>query len=469
MAISIFFISYLFYLYLREEKKKSLLIKSFLLGQTVSILVSLLQKYFGLKLFFGVKPFNGLASHTVPLGFLSSIAFLLAFYTVSRNRKNLVGYLFLVTSFIGIIHSTTRTAFITIVFVLIYFFVKVNWKKKLLIVLVIVLLCINFLYYGRGFDIDKQFKFVNDIEHFFWKSIEIIIPGDNPVNIHKILSPRDLLWKYSLELLTQYPLCGVGPGNFLFFVRYAYYGEYSFYDLPCNQYLFISSDLGLIGLLAFIIFLVGLGKRKTGIEKWIFICILVLIFFSNYFWYPECFLAFWLAATLENGREKPQKIKARKFLLILFWIMTGIYIFSNIYHFQDLHPKTWANKTSTRYDYGFWYEEENQNGETFNWTRAKAGFYIYLDQGGNSRQFRLVCGAPLKLLKANRQEVTIFWRKRFYKRIIFKENSASVFQIKDRLHGEGFLEIRVDPVFNLKKLDISSESRDLGIQFYMGK
>ena len=146
-----------------------------------------------------------------------------------------------------------------------------NWKKKLLIVLVIVLLCVNFFYYGRGFDIDKQFKFVNDIEHFFWKSIEIIIPGDNKINIHKILSPRDLLWKYSLELLTHYPLCGVGPGNFLFFVRYAYYGEYSFYDLPCNQYLFISSDLGLIGLLAFIIFLVSLGKGKTGIKKWIYL------------------------------------------------------------------------------------------------------------------------------------------------------------------------------------------------------
>ena len=135
---------------------------------------------------------------------------------------------------------------------------------------------------------------------------------------------------------------------------------------------------------------------------------------------------------------------------------------------KSLHPRTWAKETNTRYDYGFWYLEKNQAGQPFYWTKAKSGIYLYLDEKGESNEFKIVCGAPLGHLKGKKQEVKIYWRGKLYKQFTFKQNGEFRFQIKDQEHQEGFLELRVDPTVNLKKLNLSPESRDLGIQLYQG-
>ena len=53
-----------------------------------------------------------------------------------------------------------------------------------------------------------------------------------------------------------------------------------------------------------------------------------------------------------------------------------------------------------------------------------------------------------------------------YKTIVFKENGEVNFEIKGNFNEEGFIRLDVAPVFNLKKLKISPESRDLGVQYY---
>jgi len=467
MFISLFFISYLFYLYLKREKNREKIIVAFLFGHSISIFVLFLQKYFHVKLFLGHKAFNGLASDASSFGFLNSIAFLLAFYLIVKKKNRIFGYIFMIISFFGIIHSQTRTALIPIFFILLYFFIKLSWKKKLLLFVLILFFFINFLYYYYNSDLNVKLRFVNEIENSFWNSFKVLInKSEENTELKNISSKRDLLWGYSIKIIKQYPLIGVGTGNFVFFVMYDNYEKAFFHDLPGNQYLFFSSSIGLIGLIVFLMFLINIMRKKRGIELYILICVLIIMFFGNYMWIPECFLAFWLILSLGEEKQGIKVLKNKKYSFLIYGVIIVAFIISNIYHFNDLHPKTWAKNTGTDYDYDFWYKEKNKQGEDFKWTKDCAGQYIYLDKNGESKDIKLFCGAPLHKIKGKVQNVDIYWKRRLYKNIKFRENRELKFKIKGNPFEEGFFEIRVHPCFNLKKMNLSEESRDLGVQFF---
>ena len=202
MFISLFFISYLFYLYLKREKNRERIIIAFLFGHSISIFVLFLQKYFQLKLFLGHSPFNGLAADASSFGFLNSIAFLLAFYIVIKYKKRILGYVFLIISLFGIIHSQTRTALIPVFFILLYFFIKLSWKKKLLVFVLILFFFMNFLYYYYSSDLNVKLRFVNEIENTFWDSLKVLInKSEENTELKNISSKRDLLWSYSIKIV----------------------------------------------------------------------------------------------------------------------------------------------------------------------------------------------------------------------------------------------------------------------------
>jgi len=324
----------------------------------------------------------------------------------------------------------------------------------------------NFLYYYYSSDLNVKLRFVKEIENTFWSSLKLVLKGNNEMDLTKIASKRDLLWSYSKKIAKQYPLIGVGTGNFVFFVMYDNYEKGFFHDLPGNQYLFFSSSIGLIGLIVFLMFLINIMRKKRGIELYILLCVLLISFFGNYLWLPECFLAFWLILSLGEEKQGIKVLKKNKYSFLIYGVMVVVFIISNIYHFNDLHPKTWAKNAGTDYDYGFWYKEKNKQGEDFKWTKNRAAEYIYLDKNGESRDIKLFCEAPLHKIKAKQQSVDIYWKRRLYKKIVFRENRKVKFKIKDNPFEEGFLEIRVDPTFNLKKMNLSEESRDLGVQFF---
>lgn len=118
--------------------------------------------------------------------------------------------------------------------------------------------------------------------------------------------------------------------------------------------------------------------------------------------------------------------------------------------------------------YGFWYIEKNADGKPFNWTRTKAGVYIYLNRDGRSATYHLACGAPLSRLQDKKQIVDIYWRGNFLKSLVFRDHGQYPLQIEDHKYSEGFLEFRVRPAFNLKRLGLGAETRDLGIQLSGG-
>ncbi|MCK4942467.1 MAG: hypothetical protein KAS65_02770, partial [Candidatus Aminicenantes bacterium] len=131
-----------------------------------------------------------------------------------------------------------------------------------------------------------------------------------------------------------------------------------------------------------------------------------------------------------------------------------------------LHPQNWAAEKKVDYDYGFWYKEKDLKEHTFCWTKQKSGIYLYFDESGKSRKIKLFCGAPLHMLPEKEQKVDIFWKGKIFKSVVFKENKEFLFSIEEKPYDMGFLEFRVNPAFNLKKMGLSEESRDLGIQVY---
>ena len=108
----------------------------------------------------------------------------------------------------------------------------------------------------------------------------------------------------------------------------------------------------------------------------------------------------------------------------------------------------------------------DSQGNIFSWTKEKAGIYLFLNKTGRSKEIKLLCGAPIQKLKKGKQNIDIYWRGRLYKKYAFRENRELLFYIEDRFHREGFLEFRIEPAFNLKKMGLSEETRDLGIQFF---
>jgi hypothetical protein len=273
-------------------------------------------------------------------------------------------------------------------------------------------------------------------------------------------SGRMAMLKDGVTMIARFPFSGVGSGNFLFYLKFLRFRKSVYLDLPLNQYLLFFSENGLFGGLAFVFFLAALfWRQKPGSERFVLGAMAFALLFNNFFWFPECLLLFWIfVARMEWSAPTPAK-KAYAWgvaVVIPFMAMNAV-------NFKPLQPLTWARKTSTAYDYGFSYPETDR-GRRFRWSGEKAGMYIDLDKNGQSAEYKLVCGAPLSALPGRSQVVEIYWRKKLFKRLIFQRNGKKILRIEDKDHRRGFLEFRVCPTFNLQRLGLGRETRDLGIQ-----
>ena len=461
--LGLFSLSYLYYLYLRQVPDKKEIIFAFLAGQSLSIVFSLFQNFFRWRLFLSRK-YNGFASDSSSFGFLCSVAILLSWYLFFKYKKRAWSVLFFAISLIGIFNSFVKAAAIALFFaILLYLFSwKGQSKSTIVFILLIGLLIPSLLFFS--YDIGKRSRFVREVKQSIQSISDIISTGEvDDEGLRKIVASRHLVWNYSFECLKKFPLCGVGAGNFVFWVKYNWYGKKPYHHLPNNQYLFFSSSIGTIGLLVFLFFIVILLRYKKRVEQLILFLILVIIFFNHYLWFPESILAFWLVASLGEERSAKEKLKTKKIDFLVGFLLI-IFVVCNIYCFDKLHPVKWAKETNTRYDYSFWYKEINPQGQDFRWTKNKAGIYISLDKKGHSQKINLFCGAPLKRLPQGEQRVEVYWKGKLYRSFVFKENKDFNFWIKDQAFKEGFLEFRIYPCFNLKKMNLGEDTRDLGIQ-----
>ena len=363
--------------------------------------------------------------------------------------------IFLMTALAAIFISGCRTAFLFVLLAVIriIFSRKTAFLEKTIVVL---LLAVSLLVAGGTLK--------RRLRQTAVQAAHISVAVDLFRAANEVSNGRLSMLRDSAHMIVRFPGSGVGVGNFLFYLSYLRFGKKHYLDLPLNQYLLVFSETGLIGGLVFVFFLVGcLRRQKTGNMRFIILAITIALLFNNFFWFPECLLFFWIFLA---SSEYPG-VPGRKLKPALLWAVVVVFAIFQTVDFQALHPKTWAHDASSPYDYGLYYRE-NENRRQFNWTEAKAGVYIYLDRDVRSATYNLVCGAPLSSLPDKKQTVDVYWRGRFLKSVVFRDNSSYSLLIEDQEHSEGFLEFRVRPTFNLKRLGLGAETRDLGIQLRVG-
>ncbi|MBU4306726.1 MAG: FG-GAP-like repeat-containing protein [Candidatus Aminicenantes bacterium] len=462
VELALFSLSPLYYLLLKRQPDLRRVLIAFLSGQSLSIFYSLSQ-----RLQAKASPETvlcGLASDATAFGFLSALAVLLSWYLYFRHGCKRAGPLFVMISLFGILNSTTRIGLLAVI--LVFFLFVFSAKKKIRSFAFIAFLLTASLLLYLHFIHEPGSDLLTRVKANFGEFAEMVEHGKNdPGSLQNLVSNRGILLRYSWQCLRRYPLAGVGAGNFVFWVMHANNGNF-LHHLPANQYFFITSSTGLLGLSMFMLFCFGLFSGKKWPEKTLLGMFLLLLIFNDYLWFSEIFLAFWLFCSLgDKNEEKPPLHK--KWAGVFYVSVFLTFVLINVLKFTALHPKNWARDNSAPHDYGLYYLE-SEKGRQFQWTGEKAGIYIYLDQDGRNGNFRLVCGAPLSRLKNKKQIVDIYWRGKFYKKVVFRNTIDYPVLIEDRECREGFLEFRVQPVFNLSRMNLGRETRILGVQLFGG-
>jgi len=461
LELALFVLSVPYFAFCQSSLNKDKLALAFLSGQCVSVLFALGQYVLDKPFTTVFNMVTGLASDPTAFGMLCAISFIMSWYLSQKESYKIV-YFFVIVFLSGIIISATRVAFIALLIIPFIGFRKIK-KRFVWISGILALMVIAFFFIGI-IKTDQE-NSVTKIERTL-ATVKSLAKGQQERNvvINSVMSGRDKIWGYAFEAIKQYPLTGIGAGNFLFWGK-TQYGINYIHHLAANQYLFVVVSNGMIGGVLFILFIITILLKKQWPEKIVILVLLLMFVFNDYLWFSEVFLGFWLICSL--GEEKKTQKTGKKEKSLIFALVL-LFIIVNIRNNSALLPHNWLKKAGVKYDYGFWYNENDPDGKQFNWTREKAGIYIYLDQNGCNNNYRLVCGAPLSQLPSGKQTVDIYWRGRFYKSVVFRDNGQYPLQIEDHKQSEGFLEFRVRPTFNLERMGLGAETRDLGIQLSGG-
>ena len=359
--------------------------------------------------------------------------------------------LFLGVSFAAVFISGCRTAFLFVLAALIalIFSRKLGLAAKA----AVVLLLAGSLFIAGG-TLGKR------LQRTAMRAARLSAAADLYQEVDTISSGRLEMLRDGMRMTSRFPVSGIGAGNFLFYLKYLRFGESAYLDLPLNQYLLFFSETGLAGGLAFILFLaVLIWRQRPGAVRTMLAVMAAALLFNNFFWFPEVLLLFWIFVARGDWPASAPLKKSG------IWPAAVILCFValNFIDFQALHPRNWARETATPYAYGFSYPEI-ENGRLFRWSGARAGVYIHLGADGRCRGLTLFCGAPLAHLPGRRQTVDIYWRGKILRSVDFRENGPYPLDFSDPAQRQGFLEFRVSPVFNLKRMGLSDEGRDLGVQ-----
>ncbi len=446
-------------------------------GYCISVLISLYQMFVD-QYFLNMKmnsskieQFSGGFSDFNSFGFFSGVMFLsFSVFLINHlhNRENkreslkkvsfyITGIIF---SLIGIFLSGSRAAFIFILSALIIFFFSRKVKKRVKIIVLVLFLV--FILAGGG--VLKR-RISNTFDKFYSS-----FSSDNFFQtLDKASNYRLTMFQNSFLILKNYPIAGIGTGGFLFYLKNLKYNQKYLEDLPLNHYLLIFDEGGFIAILAFLAVLITIIKNlKDRFYVFLVATIYVTLFFNNYFWFPEVLLIFWIIVSI-GEKDVISTVPLHKRKLISGIVLVSIFIVANIYAFRDLHPVNLTAGENVLYDYGFWYQEKDNIDNKFYWTKRESGVYLKISETGYSKKIKILCGAPLSYLKNKSQNVKIFWKGKLFNEIDFRENKSVEFVVKDKPNSGGFLEFRVLPTFNLRKIGLSEETRDLGIQVYLMK
>jgi putative inorganic carbon (HCO3(-)) transporter len=293
------------------------------------------------------------------------------------------------------------------------------------------------------------------------------------IPIEQKLDIRLPLWKQTIQMVEDFPLWGVGVGEFNFALQ-----KYSSIFIPYkeatftahNYFLQIAAELGLIGLYA-LLWILGIiltkgsqiarGKRdfvKLGV--WFGIIGFIFTFFGDcYLWNIEMELMFWLMIGLlfvnKTGNmdvPTPMRPHEKKLIIIL-----SVFVILTI-PFQ-IYQRSQISFLSER-SLGL-YEEKFKDGERdYRW--GEKVVFIPLEIKGKYVNIPIRFGNPD--IKEKPVKVEIVINKKLVDYLEFNDHQWHIlrYSIKDTEGSETFLKIEASRTWNPYLMGVRHETRDLG-------
>lgn len=416
-----------FYLARNIERKK--FFKYMSMGMGLSLIFGLLQ-WKGYKILSspgiwdgGIR-FNSTFSDPNAAGTFAGILFALIL-SYSSKWEDIP---FLLPPLIIIFLSSSKSGLILVGLSLfsLFFSKKINKKLRIALIFGSILLAIPFIPHLKARFYRNYLALVK------WKNLDVALTG------------RISLLSRAITVIREYPISGIGPGNFLFYSIYRFNRPKGL-DVVPSVYFSNFTETGMVAGLFLLIFLLSFASGRASPERTVMHFVLLIFLFNNALWNPEVMIMFWI---LLSGIS-PRKIKIPVKIILP---IIGLYLIGLILSFNSLHPARWCVKSNLFYDYGFHQLEKN-----FRWTKRAAGLYGVF----KNTVISIETGFPFEKTKYTRQIVDIYWNGKKIRRTILKS-----FKPRDtlKISGEGFLEFRIKPWFVPAKLNLSKDPRELGVK-----
>jgi len=435
-------------------------------GYTVTLLIAVVQRFIAPHFlsrgyFVYHNQLNGGTSDFNALGFMSGFVFLAALLN-HIHKKPAPGkrpgltfpqtVLLMIAALYGLVLSGSRTGFIFVIAAALVMLVTKKWRLRTR--LLMLLCCLALLLAGGGILRHRITQtltgFHTSLEKDGWVAA-----------LDRASNQRITMLRSGLRLMSEAPITGVGAGNFLFALKNLNFGRKHLEDLPLNQYLLFASETGVVGAILFLGLLWVITARPRQ-PAWLPLLWTTLVAFlvGTPLWLPELALLFWLMAWLLEPSSSRFKTLVKRPVLTTT-ILFLVFVIGSVLEFSRLHPLQWCLARQVPYNYGMWPKDQRVDGLPFQWTRAAAGTYL---PAGNYDLIRLVADAPFHRLPQGKQTVQVLWRGER----IRKMQAESVQEWPLILHSSrgGWLEFRVQPIFNLRRMGLGREGRTLGIQVH---
>ena len=471
----------LFFLVTNFIKKEKILNRVYFLltlGWGIVIILGFIQYFGGIlgyersptrmfSMFDNCNLLGGYLILTFPLGIL---------YGINKPFfKRISLSIFAMFSIVSLILSRSKNSWIAfatlLIFMGIYFpfsFIKerggkspvkiVNWKRIYIVVASFIIIFPSFYIY------------------IIWKGnvLELLSADLNwRIPIEQKLDVRLPLWKDTICIVEDFPLFGVGVGRFNFLLQRYSSGlpwDKFLVFTPHNYFLLLASELGLIGLFAFLwilgkIFTKGFqiirGKQnfiKMGL--WFGIIGFVLTFFGdNHLWNIEMQLMFWLLIGLlfvdeeENKIEQNRRRSSDKKIFIVLSLISLLTIPLQIYQRYQI---SFLPEKSI----GLYPEEFKEKEIEYRW--GEKVVMIPLEVKGKWINIPIRFGNPD--IKKHPVKAKIFVNRRIIDHLDFKDNDWHTLQypIQNMEAPEIFLKIEVSRTWNPYLMGVRHETRDLG-------
>ncbi|MAZ79224.1 MAG: hypothetical protein CMD72_00560 [Gammaproteobacteria bacterium] len=290
--IKLIYIPFLFYL-IKIQKNQNIIIKFFISGASVILILSYFKYYdiVNFNYFYDflrniniantqekiINTKTSIFQNYIIQGIVLSFYSFLCVYIANKNKKYLY-YLLSALSFFNVLFlNDSRTAYIIIVILTIFSFLKIIDNNK--IRLIFFLFIISMLSTQMTTNLENRVNILsNDAQ----------LIKNNKYN--SSLGLRFIWTKIGIENITINPVFGFGVGAYkktsIDYIEKHHLKYYDYYvtDNPHNEFISISTQLGLIGIIFFVGFLYSLILESVGIlSKGVIIVVVLSSVFNSAF------------------------------------------------------------------------------------------------------------------------------------------------------------------------------------------